>query len=123
MICPYCHEPAEFISSAEFYGRDYGSNLYICRPCGARVGTHKNSKRPLGTMANVKLRALRKICHRQFDPKWKSKQMSRSAAYRWLAEKMEVPQEKAHIGMFNEEQCYKLIKILITEERKKLCQT
>ena len=114
MQCPYCKSEAEFITSKEFYGRDYGTNLYLCRPCNAYVGTHGNSKKALGTMANVTLRALRKACHQQFDRLWrgKCKRMSRSKAYVWLQQNMDLTSEKAHIGMFDELQCQQLLKIL-----------
>lgn len=112
MICPYCNERAEFISSKDFYGTDYKTNLYVCEPCDARVGTHKGSKTPLGTMANEKLRKLRKRCHLAFDPKWKSGKMTRTNAYRWLQQEMNLTPEEAHIGMFDEERCLKLLEIL-----------
>lgn len=118
MLCPYCKKQAEFISSKDFYGRDYGTNLYVCRPCDARVGTHGKSNKPLGIMANHRLRVLRKICHRKFDPLWNNKRSkwARHNAYKWLQEVMELTPEQAHIGMFNEEQCRKLIKILNQKE-------
>lgn len=115
MNCPYCNNKAEFISSKQFYGTDYGTNLYVCRPCDARVGTHGKGKKPLGTMANVKLRALRRTCHQVFDKRWKYKRnrhWSRHNAYKWLQKVMNLSAEQAHIGMFNEEQCFKLLKIL-----------
>lgn len=115
MNCPYCHKQAEFITSKQFYGRDYGTNLYVCRQCDARVGTHGKGKEPLGTMANHKLRVLRKICHGKFDPRWnysKNRQRARSRAYGWLQKEMKLTPQEAHIGMFDEEQCRKLIKLL-----------
>jgi len=100
------------MSSKEFYGRDYGTNLYVCLPCDARVGTHKNSRAPLGTLANAALRDLRMQCHKVFDQKWKSGRMSRTKAYVWLQERMYLSPDKAHIGMFDKNQCNKLLKIL-----------
>lgn len=118
MICPYCNKKAEFLSSREFYGQDYGTNLYVCRPCNARVGTHGKGKTPLGTMANHRLRILRRICHRKFDPMWKYKRnrWARTNAYQWLQKVMNLSPQDAHIGMFDEEQCRKLIKILNKKE-------
>ena len=116
MICPYCKKPAEFVSSVDFYGYDYKSNLYVCTPCDARVGTHGKGKTPLGKMANSKLRSLRKECHKRFDVRWKTRQVSRSKAYQQLAEMMDLPPEQAHIGMFDETQCKKLLS-LIPKER------
>lgn len=112
MKCPYCYGDTEFLSSKQFYGRDYGTNLYVCRRCDARVGTHGKGKTPLGTMADKRLRVLRKCCHTHFDKLWKSKQMSRSKAYQWMAHVIGVSKEEAHIAMFDEEQCMKLLKIL-----------
>src|SRR5690625_1533178 len=120
MICPYCKEKAEFFTSTEFYGQDYGNNVYVCRPCDARVGTHKRSKTPLGTMANAQLRDLRMQCHKHFDRKWKSGNMSRSKAYVWLQDAMNLTQKQAHIGMFNESQCKELLKILNVKVENKM---
>lgn len=116
MNCPYCNQPTLFLTSQEFYGKDYGSNVYLCRPCDAYVGTHGNTKNPLGTMATPEIRRWRKAAHSIFDPLWKGrrKEMSRSAAYRWMQEAMNLPAEKAHIAMFDEQQCKRLI-----EEAKK----
>lgn len=100
------------MTSKQFYGKNYGTNLYVCKPCDARVGTHGKGKTPLGTMANKKLRALRNAAHRGFDPLWKSKRMSRRNAYKWLRDKMDLTSKEAHIGKFNEEQCLQLLKIL-----------
>lgn len=105
VFCPYCQREALFLTSEEFYGRDYGSNVYLCRPCDAYVGTHKNSRTPLGTMAKPQLRKLRMQAHSLFDPLWKSRNMSRNDAYKWLQKNMNLSSEEAHIGMFNEEQC------------------
>src|SRR5690625_3916722 len=100
MICPYCNNQAEFLTSKEFYGQDYGTNLYVCHPCDARVGTHGKGKTPLGTMANHRLRVLRRICHRKFDPMWKYKgrgrQRARSQAYYWLQNVMDLSPQEAH---------------------------
>lgn len=118
MNCPYCNGVAEFTSSKDFYGNDYGSNLYVCKPCDARVGTHKNSTTPLGTMANEELRQLRKRCHSAFDPKWKSRKMTRSGAYRWLQNEMDLSAKEAHIGMFDKAQCEQLLEILGVSKTK-----
>lgn len=115
MFCPYCGREPVFLSSKEFYGRDYGTNVYLCRPCNAYVGTHGKGKTPLGTLANKSLREMRKRAHAAFDPLWKSKKMSRSKAYKWMAEIMNLPAEKAHIGMFDEVQCLELLSHLKPE--------
>lgn len=109
VVCPYCGNPAQFMTSNEFYGQDYGTNLYVCRPCDARIGTHRGSKRPLGTLANDRLRKLRMYCHSLIDPFWKYGKYSRSTVYARMSKAMSLPPSQTHIGMFNEEQCLKLI--------------
>lgn len=61
-------------------------------------------------MANHNLREMRKRTHAAFDPLWKSRRMTRSQAYKWMADVMNLPDEKAHIGMFDEKQCFELLK-------------
>lgn len=111
MECNYCGKEAEFMSSKEFYGRDYGVNMYVCRPCDAYTSTHGKGKTPKGTLATPRLRKLRMTAHSIFDPLWRGKyrRMSRGKAYRWMQEAMDMTPEQAHIGMMNEEQCQELI--------------
>lgn len=109
MNCPYCNKKASFITSKKFYGKDYGSNMYICRPCDAYVGTHGNTTRALGTMAKYELRELRKKAHAAFDPLWRDKIMTRTEAYTWMQETMKLEKKDAHIGLFDEEQCQRLV--------------
>ena len=65
------------------------------------------------TPANQELRTLRNYCHSLFDPIWKtSRSISRTKLYNRLAEYMNIPTEKAHIGMFDKEQCNKVIEFV-----------
>ena len=52
--------------------------------------------------------------HAAFDPLWKRGPFRgrRRAAYAWLAEKMALPVEKTHIGMFDERQRQQVIEII-----------
>ena len=115
--CDYCGGPTEFVDSAEVYhGVSYGM-IYLCRSCKAYVGVHKGTDRPKGRLANAELRQWKKAAHAEFDPLWKYGQFRghRNAAYAWLAEKMELPIEETHIGMFDVEKCQKAIQICRTE--------
>ena len=109
VTCPYCSQPAVLTSSKEVYrGQDYGK-IYLCRPCNAYVGVHEGTDRPLGRLANAELRKLKMAAHAAFDPIWKSKQTRRSDAYRWLASKLGITMAECHIGMFDEDQCKKVV--------------
>ena len=113
VICNYCGRKAELVDSKEIYGTSYGI-MYLCRRCNAYVGCHKGTDRPLGRLADDKLRYWKKAAHAVFDPLWRKGRFygQRSAAYEWLAEQMGLPVEQTHIGMFDVEQCKRAIKIV-----------
>ncbi len=59
-ICPYFHEPAELAYGTEVYPHRpdlQAKQFWLCGPCDAYVGCHKNSDTPLGRLANAELRA------------------------------------------------------------------
>lgn len=107
--CPYCGKDAEYIDSKDYYsnGVSYGM-MYICWGCDARVGVHRNTDKPKGTLAKRELLKLRIECHRLFDPLWKSKKMTRSEAYKYLEENTSVK----HIGETTIEEANRVIKFL-----------
>ena len=120
-ICPYCGRPTELIDSAEIYnGVSYG-NMYICRPCQAYVGCYNLTKKSLGRLADKQLRAAKNRAHHFFDQLWKRKIMQRPVAYKFLSVMMGTPEEFTHIGMYNEEQCERVVQVSICllEERGK----
>ena len=85
----------------------------------AYVGVHKGTDKPLGRLANAELRNWKKAAHAVFDPLWKYGRFRghRNAAYAWLAQKMGLPVEKTHIGMFDVGQCRKAIEIIEKETK------
>lgn len=127
-VCPYCGANAVLVHSRVVYGngRDYG-NVWVCSnypTCDAYVGVHRSTNRPLGRLANRRLRNAKMTAHDAFDPIWKEKILSRSAAYGWLAEQMEIPVEQCHIGMFDVGQCRKVVQVVsrgidVLRERKR----
>lgn len=112
VICPYCGNAAELTRSTEVYnGRDYGP-IWLCRPCEAWVGCHKDSPRhaPLGRLANGELRHAKRAAHKTFDPFWRDappqcQGRARKRAYAWLAHALELTPEQTHIGHFDLERC------------------
>jgi hypothetical protein len=119
--CPYCGESAKITSGATLYPHlpeFHRRNYWACLPCNAYVGCHPHSTRPMGTLADSKLRLLRMATHRAFDPLWKSGEMERPAAYAWLAERMKIRVEDCHIAQFDTEQCETAIEILRKERKR-----
>lgn len=124
--CPYCGNKAELTTGEVLYPHRpdlFPFKFWACLPCDAWVGTHKNSKdhKPLGRMANAELRKAKRAAHASFDPWWHSGYMNRREAYSRLAELMGLAVEDTHIGMFDVEQCKKVIMLTkpqIFDERK-----
>lgn len=114
MTCNYCGNPAKLVMGREIYPflkRLHGRFFYLCRPCDAYCGTHQADQKPLGTLANKTLRAMRMRCHDKFDKLWKTGEMSRHEAYKWMQDVLNIPAEDAHIGMFDEDRCKKLLTV------------
>lgn len=113
VICSYCGIPTRLVQGSEIYKRNdkpYSKKyFYYCKECDAYVGCHPGTQNPLGTVANKRLRRLRKLCHGSFDKIWKNKYLSRSKAYIWLASELDILPSQCHIGMFNEQMCLKAI--------------
>ena len=110
--CDYCGTLTLFVDSKVIYGRSYGM-IYLCPKCNAYVGVHKGTDKPLGRLADAELRKWKNAAHRAFDPLWQYGPFrgKRNAAYSWLAEQMQLPVEKTHIGMFDVEKCRTAIAI------------
>lgn len=121
--CPYCRRSAELTTSAKIYGnndKDFGM-FWVCWPCDAYVGCHKNSPThaPLGRLANKELRRWKQKAHAAFDPMWRRDGMSRSEAYQFMADAMGITKEEAHIGKFDVEQCKKLVELIYPKVQEK----
>lgn len=123
-VCQYCAGIVRLVPAETVYDEctdrlgKKGEMLYQCQNCGARVGCHKGTTQPLGSLANEMLRNKRVQAHRAFDGLWKRRGMTRPDAYRWLAKEMNLPMKTAHIGGFDMAQCKKVLD-LCREERQK----
>lgn len=133
VICPYCGQPAPLVSGLDVYPhrRDlWAKKFYQCKPCDAWCGCHPPASDqgggqgdgtvPLGRLANAELRAAKQAAHAAFDPIWRSGRMRRREAYAWLAKALGVPAKDAHIGMFDVDQCRRVVDVVaaLTKEAK-----
>lgn len=112
--CPYCGSDAHLVGGKKIYPHRpdlYEKVFYECEPCGAFVGCHFGTTNPLGRLANAELRKKKMAAHALFDPIWRTGQMSRSEAYKMLAEKLGIEQKDCHIGMFDVDMCNKVIQV------------
>ena len=119
MRCPYCGGTVVFRSADGIYkDNSQGVMLYVCShypECDTYVRAKKGTRIPVGSMADRKLRCLRKTAHDSFDQLHRSGLMSKQDAYRWLAGVIGAPMSEAHIGYLGEYYCQ-----LIADESRKL---
>lgn len=111
-LCPYCLVESELSYASELpYGRPPG-RIRICPECGAYVYCHPGTETAMGRLADANLRKLRLKAHEWFDAIWKNKlKKSRYNAYSWLSLRLGMNKDEVHIGLFNEEQCRRVIDI------------
>jgi len=116
VTCPYCNQPAALVAGVAIY--PYRPDLahlsfWQCAPCGARVGCHKGTTQPLGRLANAELRLAKQQAHAAFDPLWRTPAFgeTRNSAYNWLADRLGIPRADCHIGMFDVEQCRRVVEV------------
>ena len=114
--CPYCESRPMLVTGQKVYPHrsDLHSLYYWWCDAGhepAYVGCHGRSMSPLGRLADKELRAAKFRAHSAFDEHWRDKRTfrSRTRAYNWLAQELKINQASCHIGMFDVEQCKKVV--------------
>lgn len=111
--CPCCGSPVVLRSADGIYKSNPNhARLYVCSKypaCDTYVRVIPNTTIPLGTMADKKLRYLRKQAHFYFDQLHLTGIMSKKQAYAWLADVLQLPPEKVHIGYFGDYYCQQVI--------------
>ena len=116
-VCAHCPQTPYLTTGRRIYPHLpllYQKKFWLCR-CGAYVGCHPNTDRPLGTCANAELRAARNRAHAAFDPLWKSGRMKRGQAYARLAEHFG---RQIHIGQSDLETARKIPSMATVLEAK-----
>jgi hypothetical protein len=126
-ICPHCKQPSVLAGGDVIYPNwkdRHAQFFWQCAPCGAYVGTHKNTKPPLGIPANDELRQARILLHnRMVDPLWRTAVESvgytpedpkarkiimntaRSRVYEFLAWKLGLDRDECHVAEFDLDMC------------------
>ncbi len=114
---PYCGSRALPRPASVVYGpkaSDPAAPYYVCArypACDSYVATHRDTRLPMGTLANPKLRCRRVQAHAAFDRLWQSGLMTKKQAYRWLQAKLGLPEREAHIGKFSLFRCEEVIRL------------
>lgn len=117
--CDYCESNAVLKDGEFIYPHRpdlYYLCFWVCIPCNAWVGCHKNSdNKPLGRLAKKDLRRKKLMAHNCFDKLWKSYRMKRCEAYQWLADNLNINKNKCHMGLFDIDTCNKVIGLAISK--------
>lgn len=123
--CPYCGKPARLIPAAGILPPfSKITQVYACSDyprCDSYVCVHPGTDTPMGTLANAELRSMRQSAHHHFGKLYATGLMSKTDAYAWLADRVWLPRQKAHIGHFSEYYCQLVIdesKRLLSERRR-----
>ena len=111
MNCPECGAPMELKDGR--FGTFYGCTGFP--RCTVTGSVHKGTDRILGTPADRETKAWRIKAHAAFDPLWKSGNMTRPDAYKWLAGELGISVEDCHIGHFDIRQCKRVIEVATLE--------
>ena len=115
VYCPYCGAEAKIRPASVVYKENTLHSdgfLFVCDrypKCDAYVGAHKESRKPMGTLANGDLRNKRIQAHKVFDRMWQSGLMTKWEAYKWMQATFCLNESQAHIAMFSEYMCDRLI--------------
>lgn len=116
--CDCCDSPnVDLVRNDKIYGEIFGDwpLAYLCDDCDAFVHCHPDTIDPMGRMANKKTRVLRIHAHQSFDVLWKQGLLSRTEAYQWLSDSLDVPPEGCHFSMISDEQLEKTV--VISEQK------
>ena len=115
--CPYCGSRALLRPASVVYGSkaaDPTAPYYVCArfpACDAYVAAHRDTRLPMGTLADRALRCKRIEAHKAFNRLWETGLMSKKQAYRWLQAKLGLPEQEAHIGRFSLFRCEQVIRL------------
>lgn len=112
VICPYCGQRALLTTGDVIYEHRpelHSKAFWLCSDCDAYVGCHRGTTRPLGRLADSKLRWAKIRAHNTFDPLWQSYGMSRTDAYAWLARKLKITADQCHVGLFDIGMCNRVV--------------
>lgn len=116
-LCPYCRAKTVHVPDTEVYNTGFGGMIYLCRNCDAYVGCHKGKPtESKGRVADADLRKWKMLAHQYFDGLWRAKKsiapnIARARAYRWLSAELDIEPERCHIGMFDVEDCQRVVNI------------
>lgn len=114
MPCPEKGCPGRLVKKHDRTGKPF----WACTEaeCNAIHGAHADGQ-PLGVPGDRYTRFVRKVAHETFDKLWSKapreiQTEARTYAYEWLAKRLGINKDEAHIGRFDVETCDRLIEVV-----------
>jgi zinc-finger-containing domain len=113
LVCNHCGQPAQLHTGKDVYPNHAGvvdRYFWVCWPCDAWVGCHQagDGQQPMGHLAKEDLRSARIAAHKALDGLWNEGEMTREAAYEWLARALGIPSFRCRIAMMDLEDCARI---------------
>lgn len=121
LTCPKCRGRAALVTGAEVYPHRpdlHQKWFYACLPCQVWAGCHGDTKNQKGRLADAASRRLKIAAHEAFDPLWRTKRMTRPAAYAWLRKQLGLDERACHMGWMSDDDLRRVIAVS-TEYRTK----
>ena len=115
ITCPYCGSRAYLRPAFVVHGsqtEDAEAKLYVCArypTCDSYVGAHRDTRLPMGTLADPARRRKRMEAHAAMERMREDGLMTRKQTYRWLQTQLGLPEEDTHIANFQEYRCQKVV--------------
>lgn len=112
IYCPTCNRDAELVGGDVIYPHRedlHHKQFWKCPEHDAYVGCHPGTNKPLGRLADAATRRLKLNAHAAFDPLWKTKRMTRSGAYSWLAGKLGISPGACHMGSMSDDNLRRVV--------------
>ena len=99
--CGLCGGDVKFANNKAVYGTKIGNGyIYLCKKCGAYVGTYRpNSRVAIGVLSNKVMRNLKMDCHKLFDHMdFDGRTIDRR--YSWFQRTLNIPSLQCRFGYF-----------------------
>jgi hypothetical protein len=92
----------------------------LCPKCGKEAKTTKTKYGPRNSCCDMwswgksplvdeRTHKARRAAHAAFDPIWRSKTLSRTKAYKWLAKELRLPRELCHMKLMDADTAYDVV--------------
>ncbi len=111
--CPYCNAVAEFdgVKDARCEGRGKGYR-YACRDCGAYIAAEGATQKPIGSMADKRLRVWRHETTRLITAIVNKNYLTRHQIYQWLQNELELSPQNCKVYHFDIHTCQEVVRVL-----------